>query len=43
MDEDVKRLTARGKSVLILDIILDKIIAFEPSRLFDLATSDIED
>ena len=42
MEEDVKRWTAKRKSVLVLDIIQGKTTVAEASRAYDLPASEIE-
>jgi len=42
MDEEIKRWTARRKSVLVLEIIQGKITVAEASRQFDIPPSEIE-
>jgi len=42
MDDEIKRLTARRKSTLVLDIIQGKTTVSELSRQFDLPPSEIE-
>ncbi len=43
MEEEIKRWTARRKSVLVLEILQGKTSVSEASRQFDLAPSEIED
>jgi len=42
MEEDVKRWTAKRKSVLVLDIIQGKTTVAEASRAYDLPPSEVE-
>ncbi|MGO1542406.1 MAG: DUF1153 domain-containing protein [Luteimonas sp.] len=43
MEEEIKRWTARRKSVLVLEVIQGKTTVSEASRQFDLAPSEIEE
>ena len=42
IDDEIKRLTARRKSALVLDIIQGKTTVAEASRAYDLPPSDLE-
>ena len=42
MEDDLKRWTAKGKAVLVMEIIQGKTTAAEGSRFFDIAPSEIE-
>ncbi|WP_409338561.1 DUF1153 domain-containing protein [Curvibacter cyanobacteriorum] len=42
MDDDIKRWTAKRKTVLLLDIIQGKITVSEASRAYDLNPSEVE-
>ncbi len=43
MEEEIKRWTAKRKSVLVMDIIQGRATMAEASRQFDLPPAEIED